>query len=109
VHLPALAEHARAVGVFKLDCKVIVDVALLRAGPGLASAQSQRLDRVVLERPVDDVEIMHVLLNDVVAGKPGEVVPVPDLPFHVSPASLALDDPDRASVPIGASVNELTD
>ena len=38
--------------------------------------------------PVDHVEIVDVLFADVVAGQPGEVEPVSQLPFHVGPARL---------------------
>src|SRR2546423_7058590 len=109
VHLAALAKHARAVGVCELNGEVIVNVALLRTGPGLASAQRQGFDRVILESPVDDVEIVNVLLDNVVAGKPGEVVPVSELPFHVTPALLAVNNPDRPAIPVGPAVNELAD
>ena len=32
--------------------------------------------------PVDDVEVVDVLLDDVIAAEPGEVVPVAHLVFH---------------------------
>ena len=49
-----------------------------------------RLDRVRVHRPVDDVDVVDVLLDDVVAAEPGEVVPVAHLPLDVGPLRLAV-------------------
>ena len=59
--------------------------------------------------PVHDVEIVDVLLDDVIAGEPGEVVPVADLPLDVAPPRLAVDDPDFAAVPVGFGVRDVAD
>ena len=45
------------------------------------------------DRPVDHVEVVHVLLDDVVAGEPGEVEPVAALPLHVGHAGLCAASP----------------
>src|SRR5439155_13789300 len=107
IHLPALAEHSGATGVLELDGEMVVDVTLGRTGPRLASTQCQRLDGMVVERPVDDVQVVHMLFDDVIPGKPREIVPVPELPFHVAPAVLPLDDPDRSAIPISAHVTDI--
>src|SRR5438105_1633299 len=78
---------------------VVINVPELRCGPDLPAAQPGRGDGVsVLQDPGGLVEVVDVLLDDVVAGEPGEVVPVAHLPFHVGHFRLALDTPERAGV-----------
>src|SRR5438046_2772419 len=36
---------------------------------------------MALHHPVRDIDIMHMLLHNMVAGKPCEEIPVPDLPL----------------------------
>ena len=50
-----------------------------------------------------------MLLDDVIAAEPGEVVPVADLPLHVAPGRLAVDDPDLAAVPVCLGVEDVAD
>src|SRR5205085_537232 len=103
-------EHRHAVRVFKLNGEVIEDLAMPLAQPRLTAAKTRHsLDRVSARDPVHDVEVMHVLLDDMVARQPGEIVPVADLPFQIAPARLAVDDPDLATVPIGFGVGDITD
>ena len=51
------------------------------------------------EHPVRDVDVVDVLLDDVIAGEPGEVEPVADLPLRVGPLGLARARPEAALVP----------
>ena len=89
--LPAHAHHAHAVRVFVLDREVVEDVAVLRRHAHLPSAHADDVLRQVADRPVDDVEVVHVLLDDVVAGKPRKVIPVADLVMHFGLARQPLD------------------
>src|SRR5262249_56446146 len=85
IDLAALAEDGDPARVLELDGEVVVDVSLAVALAHLAAAQPRDgAHRVRPQHPVHDVEIMHVLLDDVVAGEPGEVVPVADLPLQVT-------------------------
>jgi hypothetical protein len=52
---------------------------------------------------------VDVLLDIVIAGEPGEVVPVADLPLGVGPLGLAVDDPDLAAVPVALGVDDIAD
>ena len=45
------------------------------------------------QHPAGHVEVVHVLLDDVVAAEPDEVVPVAKLVLGVAPARLALVAP----------------
>ena len=105
-----MAEHRDAVRVFVLDGEVVEDVAVALAAAGLPAAEAgDGFHRVRADDPIHDVEIVDVLLDDVVAGEPGEVVPVSELPLHVAPAGLAIDDPDLAAVPVALGVDDVAD
>ena len=97
-------------GIFVLDGEVVEDVAVALAAAGLAAAEGgDGFDGVRADDPVHDVEVVDVLLDDVIAGEPGEVVPVADLPLGVAPAGLAVDDPDLAAVPVALGVDDVAD
>src|SRR5262249_32308679 len=63
--VPALAEHPRAVGVLELDEMVIVDFAVLLADADLSPSLALGANGMRALQPVDDVEVMDVLLADV--------------------------------------------
>ena len=87
-----------------VDAIAIIDVAaeevVLVAGhaAGAASETKERL-RGAADKPVGDIEIVHVLFHNVVAGEFGEVEPVARHVFGVTPVALALLDPWHAAVP----------
>ena len=61
------------------------------------------------EGPVHDVDVVDVLFDDVVAREPGEIQPVPALPFHLGHGRRLLDDPEVALVPIALAADDLAD
>src|ERR1035437_6136232 len=81
--LAALADHARAVGVFKFDEMMVENLAVTFGVADLPSAHALRANRVGAFDPVTDVDVVDVLLDDVIAGKPGEIIPVADLVMHL--------------------------
>src|SRR5580704_3526713 len=108
-HLPALAEHARAVGIFIFNGVMVEDLPVLLIGPNLAAAHAPALHGVVLLDPVSDVEIVDVLLDDVIAAEPDVVVPVPKLVLHFAFALLAgpARIPGSGAVPVNAHCNDV--
>ena len=52
---------------------------------------------------------MDVLLDDVIAAQPHEVVPVPHLVLHLGILGLAWIHPQAAAVPIDAGGNDVAD
>ena len=82
VDVPAEALDDHPVRVLVLEGEVVPDVPdLLRVADraGGPPAHPARLDRVGLHGPVGDVQVVDVLLDDVVAAQPQEVVPVVEL------------------------------
>ena len=69
-----------------------------RGSCGAAGRPCPSPDRVRAHDPVRDVDVVHVLLDDVVAGEPGEVQPVAELPLHVATMA-ASAAPEAALVP----------
>ena len=117
VRLAAHAEDAGAVCVFVLDREMIEHVAVHWVGPHLPTTHAVGLHRRAAHGPIDDIEVVNVLLDDVIAGEPGEEQPVANLPFHVGPrAALVLlpvvlgpVDPKVAHVPIALPADDLAD
>ena len=108
-NVPALAEHVAAIRVFVLDGVVVVNLAVVDAGTNLAAAQSLATRRMGALDPVDDVEIVDVLLIDVVAAQPVEVVPVAHLVFHFVLMMLSRPNPNPATVPVATHGDNITD
>ena len=67
------------------------------------------LNGVVADGPAGHVKVVHVLLDDVVAAEPEEVIPVADLVLGVAPAGLALACPDGAPIPVHLAADEIAD
>ncbi len=89
---------------------MIEDVAELGAGAHLAAAQADGACRMALaQRPVDDVKVVDMLLANMIAGKPGEIEPVADLPFHVGHLRRAGGVPKVALVPVAAGAGDVAD
>src|SRR5262249_3894719 len=88
--LPGHAQGVDSVREFVIDGEVVVALAALGLLMDLAAAHADGLDRVRAQRPEGDVQVMDVLLDDVVAAEPEEVVPVADLVLGVAPGRLAL-------------------
>src|SRR5262249_10229857 len=99
VLLPARVEQLHAALVLEDDRVVVEDVTELLAGSALPAAQADALDRrLVLHAQGHVVDALAGLLDDVVAGEPGEVQPVAQLVRHVVPVLLAVYMPQPVGV-----------
>ena len=107
-NLAALAVELAAVRVGEFDEVVVEDLAhaLLRVAALVAldaGAHAVGLDGMVALDPVADVDVVDVLLDDVVAAEPDEVVPVADLVDHFGHFRFPIAEPDSAAVPVAAA------
>ena len=76
----------------------------------LPAAGADGLDRVRVHHPVRDVDVVDVLLDDVIAGEPGEIQPVANLPLDVcSRPGCRVVAPEAALVPIHLSAQDFAD
>jgi len=80
--LSAVAEHFDAVGEGELDGMVIEDLANVFPDAHLPAAHALGFDRMSLGDPIADVDVMHMLFDDVIAGQPCEVIPIVNLVLH---------------------------
>src|SRR5579875_1754863 len=100
--LTASAEQLHAVFVFVNYTMVIENVPIERIRAYLPAAAADGADRIrVLHGPSHLVEAVDVLLDVEIAGQPGKVEPVAQLPFHVAPFGPAFLGPQAAGI-IGA-------
>src|SRR5438445_6790642 len=114
--MTAEAEQARAILVFKLDSMMVENLAIIESFADLATAHALRADGMTLFDPIDHIKVMDVLLDDVIATNPSEVVPIAHLIFHLgelAPVMLvqlgAALKPRCLAVPIGAHGNNVPD
>src|SRR5262249_43174468 len=88
---------------------MIVNIAILGSCPDLTASHSHRTNWVfLLHHPRAHVQVMNMLLHIEVSRKPSEVVPVPHLPFHVTPFRLARLRPDGPAIVIGLHGSQIT-
>ena len=113
--VPAHAGDARAVGILHLNGEVIPDVSGDTAAV-LPSTHAVKFHRRAAKRPVDHIEIVQVLLDDLVAAEPVPVIPVPALPLEVAELGevrilriIFLAEPDAVAVPITVAGHQLAD
>ena len=67
---------------------MIEDVAVVLAFANLAPTHSLRFHRMAAFDPQPNVDVVHVLLDDMVAGNPCKHIPVMHLVFHEGPLRL---------------------
>src|SRR4030095_14980841 len=87
---------------------MVVDVTVVLVRPSLASPHAVSFDRAGVQGPVDHVQVVNVLFDDVVAPRPSEIIPIQELPLHVAPFGLAFNYPDYAAIPIRPGINNLS-
>src|ERR1019366_666921 len=107
LNLPAHAQDVHVIRIGVVDREVIEDIAELRPGANLSAAHAEAAGRMAIargtaERPVDDIEVVDVLFTDVIAGEPGEVKPIADLPFDIGHVGGAGGVPETALIPVAA-------
>ena len=92
-----------------MSCRIHVLLAGIATSALLTAAKSHGPSRSLLEGPVEDVEVMHVLLDDVVTREPREIKPVANLPLHIGPFRLLVFVPQGTLVPVAAAADEFAD
>src|SRR5213594_1934339 len=83
VNVPALTEHARAIFIFKFHRVMIENLAVVRTFADLATAHAVRAHWMAFLDPVCHVDVMDMLLDDMIAAEPNEIIPIAHLVFHL--------------------------
>src|SRR5439155_1261145 len=106
-NLAALADHACPVAVFELDKMMVEDLPVAFGIAQLPPTHPLSANRVGAFDPVHDVDVMHMLLDDVIAREPGEIIPVANLVVHFLLAWHPFHAIARAAIPIAAQENQI--
>ena len=102
-----LAVDERAVGVGEINDVVVKNFAKLFASSHFTPASSLCFNGIALFHPVGHVNVVNVLLVDVVAAEPIEIIPVSHLIFHFGLACLAWIVPHAAADPIDTAAHDV--
>ena len=106
IYLTAHAVQMDSVLEFEIDAELVV---LVSGYAAVTGAECRSLDRLQSGHPEEDIYVVHMLLHDMVSGKPFPVHPVTEHPFHVAPACLTLAVPEHSLVPVDISSGDLAD
>src|SRR5262245_61334989 len=127
-HVARAVEMTAETGCLKTPCELIFDSEMIKdmsdifripVGSSLVPAHTAACayctDRMLSRVPIDDVQVVHVLLNNVVTAKPEEVVPVAELIFDVGDLATKASfnfrsrvKPDSIAVPGTAAAKHFT-
>ena len=99
--MTALAQERGAIGIGVFEGVVVEDFAVFFLGADLATAHAMSLNRVGVLHPIGDVQVVDVLLGDVIAAQPVEVVPIAHLELELGLPFLARVNPNATVVPVG--------
>src|SRR5207248_404156 len=100
--LPAVAEHLQPAGIGVFDGVVIEDVAIILADAHLAAAHAEGRNGRRAHDPIADVEIVNMLLDNVVAAKPVEEIPIANLILELGEPGMRDRLFDRPAIPVAA-------
>ena len=67
LHVAALAEQLETVGVGGLNHVMVINLAVVDAATEFTSALTLRFDRMILKEPVDHVQVVNVLFDNMIA------------------------------------------
>src|SRR6266404_9534042 len=95
-------------GPFEIDGEEVVNVAIAGV-PWSPRAHADRPDRVPVESPVEYIDVVNVLFDNMVATKPCKAVPIVDLISDIAHARLARSLPQNALIPVTAPAHKFTD
>src|SRR4051812_43370717 len=88
---------------------MIEDLAVILTLPYFSSSHALSLHGISALEPVDDVDVVNMLLDDMISANPVEVIPVPQLIFHLRLTFLARIHPHTFAIPPCLSRHKLSD
>ena len=90
--------RADPIAVVEID---VEEVVLVACDAAVAASVADGTDGSLTHEPVDDVDVVDVGIEDVVAAEPAEIVPVSNHVGHVVPSGFPGTKPDVVLVPEG--------
>src|SRR5690606_33524685 len=98
--MTTLAVDYRTVTIGKFHGMVIVYLSIIFTSTPCPTAGTLNGYRVTSFYPICNIDLMHVLFNNMVAAKPVEIIPISHLVFHFCLARGAGTDPHATAVPV---------
>ncbi len=104
-----LAKELRTIRIGKLHDMMVENLAVFLARADLSSTLALSGHGIAVFEPIDHVQVVNVLFNDMIATEPIKVVPVVDLIFHFSLIGLAGAHPHSSVVPVSPCDDDIAD
>src|SRR5690606_30392431 len=98
-NMTALAVQEGAVRVFKFYKMVVKYFAIILSFSHFSSAHALRFYRVSSFKPINYINVMNMLFQNMIATEPGEVIPVAHLIFHFCLTGLSFIHPNTIIIP----------
>ena len=108
-HVSALAEHFVTVSIGVFDEMVVENLTMIHPISQQPPAHALSRCRVVVHQPVDHIQVVDVLFDDVITAQPIEVIPVSHLIGQFRITRLPRSLPDAVTIPIHATVKQIAD
>src|SRR5690554_3347952 len=107
--MPTFTVDNGPICICKPDRMVVKNLPMFLAGPYHSTSRSLCLHGKRTFHPVGHINVMDVLLHDVIATQPVEIVPVPHLVFHLRLPRFTWSNPHAAVVPVHLSAHDIPD
>src|SRR5690606_30050505 len=89
-NMSALAVHHRTIGISEFYIVMVKNFPMILALAHLAATHTLGFYRIRALKPVHHINIMNMLLGNMIAAKPVEIIPVTHLVFHFRLSVFAL-------------------
>src|SRR5687768_8265911 len=107
--MPALAVQYRTVGIMKFNIMMIINFTMILSFSYLPATHSLCLYRIAAFEPVNYIQVMNMLFNNMITAKPVEIIPVAHLVFHFCLVIFSLLYPYTIIVPPCLCRSNITD
>ena len=108
LNVSALTEHLHATGVGEFNQVVIKDFAMVFPVSDFTTALPLSRDREVIGEPVDDIDVVNVLFQNMVPTQPIKIIPIAHLIFHFGLSRLAFSHPNATAIPIYLTTSDFS-
>src|SRR5690606_3849490 len=107
--MSTLTIYDRTIVIRKLNGEVIIDFAIILTRTVSPTTRTLNRNRIFSFHPIGNIDIMHMLFDDMVTTKPVEIKPISHLVFHLSLLRFTWANPYPPAVPINLSGNYIAD
>src|SRR5690606_654924 len=105
--MSTLAIYHSTIVVSKFNSEVIIYFTVIFTGTVGSTSCPLNRNRILSFYPIGNIDIMHVLLDNMIATKPVEIKPISHLVFHFRLFWFARANPNAPTIPINLSGNDI--